>query len=85
MILAATALRISDVASLQVGDVDLLRGLLTVRRQTAVVPPSSGVSEDRVIRNVSSPACWAFLCRHRWAFPVGLWITGVGRLIRFQA
>jgi integrase len=35
MILATTALRISEVASLQVGDVDLLRGLLTVRRQTS--------------------------------------------------
>src|SRR5215218_7782317 len=32
MILATTALRISEVAGLQVGDVDLLRGLLTVRR-----------------------------------------------------
>jgi integrase len=35
MILATTALRISEVASLQVGDVDLLHGLLTVRRQTS--------------------------------------------------
>jgi integrase len=34
MILATAALRISEVAGLQVGDVDLLRGLLTVRRQT---------------------------------------------------
>jgi integrase len=34
MILATTALRISEVAGLQVGDVDLLRGLLAVRRQT---------------------------------------------------
>ena len=34
MILATTALRISEVAGLQVGDVDLPRGLLTVRRQT---------------------------------------------------
>ena len=33
MILATTALRISEVAGLQVGDVDLLRGLLAVRRQ----------------------------------------------------
>lgn len=34
MILATTALRISEVAGLQVGDIDLLHGLLTVRRQT---------------------------------------------------
>ena len=34
MILATTALRISEVAGLQVGDVDLPHGLLTVRRQT---------------------------------------------------
>jgi integrase len=34
MILATTALRISEVAGLEVGDVDLRRGLLTVRRQT---------------------------------------------------
>ena len=34
MILATTASRISGVAGLQVGDVDLLHGLLTVRRQT---------------------------------------------------
>ena len=34
MIMATTALRISGVAGLQVGDVDLLHGLLTVRRQT---------------------------------------------------
>ena len=34
MILATTALRISEVAGLEVGDVDLARGLLTVRRQT---------------------------------------------------
>ncbi|WP_344802062.1 site-specific integrase [Microlunatus ginsengisoli] len=34
MILATTALRISEVAGLQVGDVDLSRGLLHVRRQT---------------------------------------------------
>jgi integrase len=34
MILATTALRISDVAGLQVADIDLCRGLLTVRRQT---------------------------------------------------
>ena len=33
MILATTALRISEVAGLQVGDVDLLHGLLTVRRR----------------------------------------------------
>jgi integrase len=33
MILATTALRISEVAGLQVGDVDLPHGLLTVRRQ----------------------------------------------------
>jgi hypothetical protein len=35
MILATTALRISEVANLQVGDVGLLRGLLTVRRHTS--------------------------------------------------
>jgi integrase len=34
MILATTALRIREVAGLQVGDVDLIRGLLAVRRQT---------------------------------------------------
>ena len=34
MILATTALRISEVAGRQVGDVDLPHGLLTVRRQT---------------------------------------------------
>ena len=34
MILATTALRISAVAGLQVGDVNLARGLLTVRMQT---------------------------------------------------
>jgi integrase len=34
MILATTALRISEVAGLQVGDVDLPHGLLNVRRQT---------------------------------------------------
>jgi integrase len=34
MILATTALRISEVAGLEVGDVDLARGLLNVRRQT---------------------------------------------------
>ena len=34
MILATTALRISEVAGLQVGDIDLPHGLLTVRRQT---------------------------------------------------
>ena len=34
MILATTALRISEVAGLQVGDVDLPHGLWTVRRQT---------------------------------------------------
>jgi integrase len=34
MILATTALRISEVAGLEVGDVDMARGLLTVRRQT---------------------------------------------------
>ena len=34
MILATTALRISEVAGLHVVDVDLQRGLLTVRRQT---------------------------------------------------
>lgn len=34
MILATTALRISEVAGLQVADVDLPRGLLHVRRQT---------------------------------------------------
>jgi integrase len=34
MILATTALRIGDVAGLQVGDVDLLHGLLTVKRLT---------------------------------------------------
>ena len=35
MILATTALRINEVAGLQVGDVDLPSGLLTVRRQTS--------------------------------------------------
>jgi integrase len=34
MILATTALQISEVAGLQLGDVDLPHGLLTVRRQT---------------------------------------------------
>jgi integrase len=34
MILATTALRIRKVAGLQLGDVDLIRGLLAVRRQT---------------------------------------------------
>ena len=34
MILATTALRISEVAGLQLGDIDLPQGLLTVRRQT---------------------------------------------------
>ena len=33
-ILATTALRISEVSGLQVGDVDLRRGLLHVSRQT---------------------------------------------------
>ena len=33
-LLATTALRISEVAGLQVGDVDLDRGLLQVARQT---------------------------------------------------
>jgi integrase len=32
MILATTALRISEVAGLEVGDVDLKPGLLTIRR-----------------------------------------------------
>ena len=34
MILATTALRISKVAGLEVGDVDLAHGRLTVRRRT---------------------------------------------------
>jgi integrase len=60
MILATTALRISEVAGLQVGDVDLLRGLLTVRRQT--YPGRSGLAtkETRaggVVRCRSSSRC----------------------------
>jgi integrase len=42
MILATTALRISEVAGLQVGDVDLPHGLLTVRRQTYQRPGHQG-------------------------------------------
>jgi integrase len=39
-ILATTALRISEVSGLRVGDVDLIRGLIHVLRQT--YPASSG-------------------------------------------
>jgi integrase len=47
MILATTALRISEVAGLQVGDVDLLRGLLAVRRGDVPGPRRPGHQGDQ--------------------------------------
>jgi len=60
MILATTALRISEVAGLQVGDVDLFRGLLAVRRQTyraAAAWSPRRPRADGVVRYQSSSRC----------------------------
>ena len=55
MILTTTALRISEVAGLQVGDVDLLRGLLAVRRQTYPAAAALVTKETKVRRRRQVP------------------------------
>jgi integrase len=64
MILATTALRISEVAGLQVGDVDLSHGLLTVRRQT--YPGRGGLITKETKGRRRRPARSSSRCAQRW-------------------
>lgn len=61
-ILATTALRIGEVSGLRVGDIDLIRGLIHVLRQTypaAVVwsrrRPRAGAAEVQIIDPLRPP------------------------------